>query len=215
MRLGRRIAPAAEWLFDNSHLIQEQIELARAHLSPGYSRALPRLKSGPRKGFPRIYDTVLELVRHTDGQVDLENLSRFVKAYQEVQPLTLGELWAVPIMLRLTLIENLHRVTKRIAWRRRQRDAALLWAERFLKVLRNTPRQFVAALGDFVRADPPLTAPFVAELIANIDGVDPALGLALNWLEQELSNRGQTIEQIQQSENQAQAANHVLSLIHI
>ena len=209
VRLGRRIAPAAEWLFDNSHLIQEQIELARAHLSPGYSRALPRLKSGPRKGFPRIYDTVLELVRHTDGQVDLENLSRFVKAYQEVQPLTLGELWAVPIMLRLTLIENLHRVTKRIAWRRRQRDAALLWAERFLKVLRNTPRQFVAALGDFVRADPPLTAPFVAELIANIDGVDPALGLALNWLEQELSNRGQTIEQIQQSENQAQAANHV------
>ena len=209
VRLGRRIAPAEEWLLDNSHLIHEQIELARAHLPPGYSRELPRLKSGPRKGFPRTYDIVLELVRHTDGQVDLENLSRFVKAYQEVRPLTLGELWAVPIMLRLTLIENLHLVTKRIAWRRRQRDAALVWAERFLKVLRNNPRQFVTALGDFVRADPPLTAPFIAELIANIDGVDPSLGLALNWLEQELSNRGQTIEQIQQSENQAQAANHV------
>jgi cyclic beta-1,2-glucan synthetase len=82
---GRRIAPAAEWLLDNYHLIQEQIELARAHLPPGYSRELPRLKSGPRKGFPRIYDIVLELVRHTDGQIDRENLSLFVKAYQRVR----------------------------------------------------------------------------------------------------------------------------------
>ena len=209
VRQGRRIAPAAEWLLDNYHLIQEQIELARAHLPPGYSRELPRLKSGPRKGFPRIYDIVLELVRHTDGQIDRENLSLFVKAYQRVRPLTLGELWAVPIMLRLTLIENLHFVSKRIAWRRNQRDAALVWAERFLKVVETNPRQFVTALGDFVRAEPPLTAPFIAELIANIDGVNPSFGLALNWLEQELSDRGQTIERIQQSENQAQAANQV------
>jgi cyclic beta-1,2-glucan synthetase len=112
-------------------------------------------------------------------------------------------------MLRLTLIENLHFVSKRIAWRRNQRDAALVWAERFLKVVETNPRQFVTALGDFVRAEPPLTAPFIAELIANIDGVNPSFGLALNWLEQELSDRGQTIERIQQSENQAQAANQV------
>lgn len=209
VRLGRRIAPAAEWFLDNYHLIQEQIELTRAHLPPVYSRELPRLKSGPRKGFPGIYDVVLELVRHTDGQIDKANLSRFINAYQEVRPLTLGELWAVPIMLRLTLIENLHLVARRIAWRRGQMDAALVWAERFLKVVENNPRQFVTTLGDFVRADPSLTAPFIAELIANIDGVNPSLGLALNWLEQELSHRGQTIERIQQSENQAQAANHI------
>lgn len=206
---GHRVAPAAEWLLDNYHLIQEQIELAEAHLSPGYSRELPRLKAGPRKGYPRIFDVVMDLVRHTDGQIDLENLGRFVRAYQEAQPLTLGELWAVPIMLRLSLIENLHLAAEQIAWRRNQRDAALFWAERFLKVVENHPRMFVATLGDFVRAAPPLTTPFLAELVANIDGVNPALGLALNWLEQELSDRGQTLERIQQSENQAQAANLV------
>jgi cyclic beta-1,2-glucan glucanotransferase len=209
VRQGSRIAPAAEWLLDNYHLIQEQIELARAHLSPGYSRELPRLKSGRRKGFPRIYGIVRELVRHTDGQVDAENLGHFVKAYQEVTPLTLGELWAAPIMLRLTLIENLHFVSRQIAWRRSQRDAALVWAERFLKVVETNPREFVTELGDFVRAAPTLTAPFIAELIANIDGVNPTLGLALNWIEQELSGSGQTIELIQQSENEAQAANQV------
>lgn len=206
---GYRIAPAGEWLLDNYHLIQEQIELARAHLSPGYSRELPRLKAGPRKGFPRVYDIVMELVRHTDGQVDLENLSRFIRSYQESHPLTLGELWAVPIMLRLSLIENLHLVAQRIAWRRQQRDAALLWAERFLKAVGKNPRMFVTTLGDFVRAEPSLTSPFIEELVSNIDGVNPALGLALNWLEQELSERGQTLERIQQSENQAQAANLV------
>ncbi|MBP7010167.1 MAG: cyclic beta 1-2 glucan synthetase [Kiritimatiellae bacterium] len=206
---GYRIAPAAEWLLDNYHLIQEQIELAQAHLSPGYSRELPRLTAGPRRGFPRIFDIVMEVVRHTDGLVDHENLSRFIRAYQETHPLTLGELWAVPIMLRLCLIENLHLVAQRIAWRRSQRDAALLWADRFLKVVESNPRMFVTTLGDFVRAAPPLTPPFIAELVANIDGVNPSLGLALNWLEQELSDHGQTIERIQLSENQAQAANLV------
>jgi cyclic beta-1,2-glucan synthetase len=209
VRKGARIAPAGEWLLDNYHLIQEQIELARAHLPPGYSRELPRLIQGPRKGFPRVYDVVMELVRHSDGQVDPDNLSHFIRAYQTVHPLTLGELWAVPIMLRLSLIENLHLVAQRIAWRRSQRDSALVWAKHFLNVVETNPRQFVTVLGDFVRDAPALTPPFVAELVANIDGVNPTLGLALNWIEQELSDHGQTIERIQQGENQDQAANHV------
>ncbi len=206
VRRGHRISPAAEWLLDNYLLIQEQIELAHAHLSPGYSRGLPRLTAGPRRGLPRIYDIVMEVVRHTDGQVDRENLSGFIRAYQETHPLTLGELWAVPIMLRLSLIENLLLVAQRIAWQRGQRDAALHWADRFLETVETNPRMFVTTLGDFVRAAPPLTPPFIAELVTNIDGVNPVLGLAINWLEQELSDRGQTIERIQQSENQSQAA---------
>ena len=209
VRQRHRISPAAEWLLDNFHLIQEQIELAQAHLSPGYSRGLPRLTTGPRRGFPRIYDIVLEVVRHTDGQVGHENLSLFIRAYQETHPLTLGELWAVPIMLRLSLIEKLHLVTQRIAWRSSQRDEALHWADRFLKKVETNPRMFVTTLGDFVRAAPPLTSPFISELVANIDGVNPTLGLALNWLEQELSEHGQTIDLVLQNENQAQAADLV------
>ena len=206
---GHRISPAAEWLLDNYHLIQEQIELTQSHLSPGYSRGLPRLTAGPRRGFPRIYDIVMEVVRHTDAQVSQENLSCFIHAYQQVRSLTLGELWAAPIMLRLSLIENLVLVAQRIAWRRNQSDTALHWAERFLQVVETNPKMFVTTLGDFVRVAPPLTAPLIAELVTSIDGVNPVLGLALNWLEQELSERGQTIEGVLQSENQAQAADLV------
>ena len=109
------VTPAAEWLLDNFYLIEEQIQLARRHLPREYSRELPRLTNGPSAGSPRVYDIVLELIAHVDAQIDADSLSAFVAAYQKVAPLKLGELWAVPIMLRLGLIENLARVTTGLA----------------------------------------------------------------------------------------------------
>ena len=207
VRGGHRVAPAAEWLLDNYYLIAEQIDLARLHLPKLYSRTLPRLRSGPLRGFPRIYDLALELVSHTDGRVDADNLTSFVRAYQRVQPLKLGELWAIPIMLRLTLLENLRRVSHRIAWRRRQHDLALEWARRFISVVQEDPRLFVTELAEFVRSAPSMSPPFIAELFASIEGLHAAFNLAINWIEQELSQQGQTIEMIQQAESQDEAAN--------
>jgi cyclic beta-1,2-glucan synthetase len=112
---NRRITPAGEWLLDNFYLIEEQISTAKRHLPKGYSRELPRLARGPSAGCPRVYDIALEIIAHGDGRVDTESLSRFVAAYQTVTALKLGELWAIPIMLRLALIENLRRVGVRIA----------------------------------------------------------------------------------------------------
>jgi hypothetical protein len=106
---NRRIAPAGEWLLDNFYLIEEQIRTARRYLPKGYSRELPRLLNGPSAGLPRVYDIALEIISHGDGRIDLESLSSFVAAYQTVTVLKLGELWAIPIMLRLALIENLRR----------------------------------------------------------------------------------------------------------
>ena len=111
---SRRITPAAEWLLDNFYLIEEQIQMARRHLPRGYSRELPRLLNGPSAGLPRVYDIVLELISHVDAQIDAEPLSAFIAAYQTVGSLKLGELWAIPIMLRLGLIENLQRITTRL-----------------------------------------------------------------------------------------------------
>src|ERR1700676_2855223 len=127
---SRRITPAAEWLLDNFYLIEEQIQMARRHLPRGYSRELPRLLNSSSAGLPRVYDIVLELISHVDAQIDAEPLSAFVAAYQTVHSLKLGELWAVPIMLRLGLIENLQRVTTRLAIAREDRNLADLWVDR-------------------------------------------------------------------------------------
>ena len=113
--MQRRVTPAGEWLLDNFYLIEEEIRTAKRHLPPGYSRELPRLRSGPSAGLPRVYDLALQTVAHGDARVGRGTLSRFVASYQSVKMLQLGELWAIPIMLRLALIENLRRVAVRIA----------------------------------------------------------------------------------------------------
>jgi len=206
---GREVAPAAEWLLDNFYLIEDQIAIARAHLPPGYSRQLPRLRGGGSQGIPRVYHLILELVSHTDGHVDWENLSAFVAAYQSVQPLSLGELWAVPIMLRLTLIENLRRVSQRVTQRRRDRDVALEAARRFLEVADQAPQDIITELADFVRLRPPMSMAFIAEFVADLQGHHAGLGLVIMWVEQQLAEAGQTIEQVQQAESREQAADQV------
>src|ERR1035437_3869086 len=127
---SRRITPAAEWLLDNFYLIEEQIQMAKRHLPRGYSQELPRLLNGPSAGLPRVYDIVLELISHVDAQIDAEPLRAFIAAYQTVQSLKLGELWAIPIMLRLGLIENLQRITNRLTIARDDRDLADSWVDR-------------------------------------------------------------------------------------
>lgn len=103
---SRRVTPAAEWLLDNFFLIEDHIRTAKTHLPKGYSRELPRLMNGASAGLPRVYDIALETISHGDGRVDEQSLSRFIFSYQTVMPLALGELWAIPIMLRLALIEK-------------------------------------------------------------------------------------------------------------
>ncbi|MFA6133277.1 MAG: glucoamylase family protein [Phycisphaerae bacterium] len=208
IRHGHSQAPAATWLVENYTFIQEQIAQVRLIFPPGYSRQLPRLLSGPLKGFPRIYEMAIELVSHTDGRVDAENISAFVRSYQTVHPLKLGELWAVPIMVSLALVENLRRVSRRIAWRRRHQESAVDWSQRFVQAVRLDPKSLIMILADFVRSEPVLSAPFLAELTSCLQGTHPAMGLVINWVEQELSERGQTLELIQQAESHDQAADH-------
>ncbi|HSK14256.1 MAG TPA: hypothetical protein VK907_13640, partial [Phnomibacter sp.] len=115
VRVEKNISPASVWLLDNFYLIEEQIAIARKHLPKGYSKSLPYVMDGASTSIPRIYDIVSELISHSDGRVDIKGLSRFVAAYQTTTLLTLGELWAIPIMLRLAVIENLRRVGVMIA----------------------------------------------------------------------------------------------------
>jgi cyclic beta-1,2-glucan synthetase len=53
--LGKSITPAAEWLIDNYHLVEEQIRQTRADLPKGFYRQLPKLAEGPLAGHPRIF----------------------------------------------------------------------------------------------------------------------------------------------------------------
>jgi len=202
------LVPAGDWLLDNQHLILGEVALVRRHLPRGYSRELPRLIAGDPLGMPRVYALALELISHADGRADADSLDRFLVAYQTVAPLALGELWAMPIMLRLALIENLRRIAARVDGVQQQRRDAAVWAERLLRVAEDNPSSLVIEIADLARADL-VAAGFVAELHRLLHGRHHGVALVLQWLDQRLAERQLTVAELIRSDNQVQAADQV------
>ncbi|MFS8136856.1 MAG: cyclic beta 1-2 glucan synthetase, partial [Thermomonas sp.] len=209
VQANRRLTPAGDWLLDNLYLVEEQIRIARRHLPKGYSRELPRLDLGPSDKLPRVYDIALNAISHGDGRVDLDSLSRFIAAYQSVTPLNLGELWAIPIMLRLALIENLRRISSQVITDRIDRNHADVWADRLIDVAESDSKNVVLVVADMARSQPPRSSAFVAEVTRRLQGHSSALALPLTWIEQWLADGEQSISQLVQAENRQQAAEQV------
>ena len=114
LQSGQVIAPAAEWLLDNFHLVEQQLRQIHDDLPPGFYRQLPKLAEGPFAGYPRVFGLTWAYVAHSDSLMSGPVLKRYVMAYQQVQPLMIGELWAVAITLRIVLIENMRRLAQQI-----------------------------------------------------------------------------------------------------
>ena len=209
IKAGRQVTPASEWLLDNFYLIEEHIRTARRHLPKNYSKELPRLADQDAEGNPRVYQIALEIISHGDGRVDPESLARFVDSYQEIAPLKLGELWAIPIMLRIALIENLRRVAARVYDNRQQRDRANTWADQMGETAEKNPSDLILLVADMARSPQPMSSGFVAELARRLQGQSSALTLALQWVTTRLADDGLTIEQQIQAEIGQQAADQV------
>jgi hypothetical protein len=205
----RRITPAGEWLLDNFYLIEDQIHTSKRHLPKGYSKELPCLQNGKSFGLPRAYSIALEIISHGDGRVDPENLSRFIAAYQTVSSLKLGELWAIPIMLRLALIENLYRVAKVIAVSTSDRDLADKWADKISDTAEKDPKNLISVVADMANSNLNLTSTFVAELARRMQGRSSVFTLPMSWIERQLAESELTVEQMVQLVNRQLAADQV------
>jgi cyclic beta-1,2-glucan synthetase len=168
---GRAITPAAEWLIDNYHLVEKQIRQIRSDLPPGYYRQLPKIAAGPLSGFPRVFGMAWAFVAHTDSRFDSEMLVRYVRAYQEVQPLSIGELWAVSITLRIVLIENLRRLAQQIVNNREAREKADDLADRLLGAGGGNADPLSEALAD--QKNGRLSEAFAVQLVHRLRDQDP------------------------------------------
>ena len=203
----RPITPAAEWLVDNFHLVEDQIREIRTDLPPSYYRQLPKLAEGPFKGYPRIFEIAWAFVAHSDSRFEAEMLRRFVSAYQHVQPLTIGELWALAITIRVVLVENLRRLSDLIVGSQASRDAADVLAERLLGEGIKSPELTAVALQQFTHL--PLTRSFAVQLVQRLRDEDPATTPALLWLDQRLSSQGTNADEIVREEHRRQGAANV------
>ena len=190
---GDVVDPAAEWLLDNFHLVESEAHAVRHDLPNRYYRKLPKLAAREHSGKARLYAMALALIRHGDGRLDQERLTRFVVAYQTVAPLTIGELWAWPSMLKLALIENLRILADgMMAARAARREADGV----------------VAALESGLATHPfpsLLHSAFVAQVRQRMREYDPRVSSLRLRVEETLAAAGTTPEDVVRTENQRQA----------
>jgi len=213
---GRATTPAAEWLIDNYHLIERQIRQISMDLPPSYYRQLPKLVSGPFAGYPRVFGMAWAFVAHTDSSFDADILVSFINAYQTIQPLMIGELWAASITLQIVLIENLRRLAQQITRSRVARHEADGVADRLLGVSGRDAEPASIVFAD--RSAGPLSEAFAVQLVHRLRDQDPKVTPALAWLDDRLSKQEMTadaaVREVQRSHGAANVTmrNIVMSL---
>ena len=201
-------APAAEWLLDNFYIIEEQVKLIRKNLSRGHYSRLPVLKKGYLKGYPRVYAMAFEMVAHSDGRIDEKTITGFIDAYQSQVMLSMGELWAVPLMLRIALIESIRNVCDRIHTSRQE------WhrAESFLTYITShevDEQQIDIALSEQLNQMEEIAPPFVEHLIQKLRKHGNGLSVVTALLDLRLREVHSSTEAITGLEHQLQAAMQV------
>lgn len=204
---GRPMTPAAEWLVDNYHMVEKQVREIGADLPPGYYRQLPKLASGPFAGYPRVFGIAWALVAHTDSRFDPEMLVRFIRAYQKTHPLTIGELWAVSLTLRIVLIENLRRVSRQISQNSESRLAADGLANRLLGIGGRSIESVAVVLTSFEAA--PLSEALAVQLVHRLRDQDPRFTPALTWLDARLELQRTNVETAVRDVHRRQGAANV------
>ena len=197
---GDPVPPSAEWLLDNFHLIEAEVVHVRRDLPPSYYRQLPTLVSPGLRATTRVHYLAVELLRHSDARLDTERLERFLAAYQTSAPLSLGEIWAWPSVLKAALVENVRRLTDELLAARaaRRRGAAFV-----------APLEAEAKDEEVAPLPDELPTPFVAELLSRMREFGPRAKALRERLEARLSLSGQTAEHVIRSEQQAEAAAQV------
>ncbi len=196
MRTGQFVVSAAEWLLDNFHLIASQITDIRRNLPRTYSRTLPALASREHTGHARVYAIAVEPIRHSDSRLDPQQLIQFLNSYQRVAPLTIGELWAWPSMLKLALIENLRRLAEELLSARTARLAADGYVS-------TTEEGGIGAL-------PAATnAAFIVQLLHRIREYGPGLSAVRTAVDSDLASRQTTAEETIRGEHQRQGVAQV------
>ncbi len=206
--------PSAEWLMDNFHIVEEQLREVEQDLPPKYYKELPKLKKGEYANYPRVYHLAIEIVKHTDNRLEMPALKAFIESYQEQNPLSIGELWAFPISLRLSLIENLRRFAIQTLQVAQDFEAANEFANTLQKLADKEfsvkSFELLSETFDKERITTKFSDAFLVQLATRLRGQgDDIPSFALEKLEHRLRPEGETIEHLAHREHNRQAAAQV------
>ena len=194
------VSPAAEWLLDNFHIISAAVRDIQHDLPPAFFKRLPRVAADEFAGLPRIYALALELIGSSGGRLEAQRLQRFVSAFQSVAPLTMGELWAWPSVLKLALLDNLRMRADQLAATRAQRQAA----DRLAMAVEAAPVDGARIPVEQWPAH--VHHAFVTRLLQRSRALGPIASRLHRQLDDALAARGETVEDAIRAEGQSQAS---------
>ena len=186
-RVEQGLLLSAEWLLDNAYIIQGHITDFKRNLPRRFYEQLPVVAQGPQTGQPRAYSIAVALIEATDGLLSRDSIYTFLQTYQATTALTMGELWALPLMLRLRLIERLRELALTVDLRQRERELADFWASRLLAAARKDPDQMISFLAELTREQPTPTAHFADQLVSHLHDEEAASLSVRQWLERKLA----------------------------
>jgi cyclic beta-1,2-glucan synthetase len=204
--LGQRTSPVVEWILDNEYIVESNIREVQQNLSRRFYRELPALSDGPHRGMPRVYDLAGQLVADTALRLDRESIVSFIEAYQSVTILTTAELWAIPQMLRIALIESILTLAAGGLTELRDREIADFWAYRLVAASRRDPNHLFAMMAELTQYQPEPSRHFSFQLVDHLYGEQEPAVLVTSWLERVFQ---QPIEEVNDREQDRQAKEQV------
>jgi cyclic beta-1,2-glucan synthetase len=210
---GESLSPGAEWLLDNHHIVLQHISEVRRFFPKRYDKTLPKIAEGASRGYPRVYTLTLQVLIHSDAVVDTEILSAFISGFQSRKPLTSGELWAVPIMLKFALVENLRRLIQRIVDEREE----LLYVDGFLQRVTSSTESTTPHVGTDtlielakeIKSRPSLAGRGAVHVLKQLRLRGSRTPLALKWFEERIREQGNDPEELIRAEHQRQAFDQI------
>lgn len=212
------VTSSAEWLLDNTHVIEGTIEEVQRNLPKKYYDKLPVLLDGPRKDYPRVYAIAEDMIRATGNKLNREQIVAFLESYQKVQPLSIGELWAVPLMLRLGLVDCLNSLATQIDKDLKETELASFWGNRLLSAARNEPEAIEEFLEILKKEQPNPTAHFADELLSHLFDEEKVIPLIKKWLEQVFAMPLEEVikqEQMEKTHEEVAFSSAIVSLINL
>lgn len=199
----REVVAAAEWLLDNLYLIEKEYKDIKHNMPESYYKNLPVIGKGMMKGYPRAYHIAVEIVSHTDGIVDESTIELFIKSYQKNAILTSGELWALPIMLRIALIQNISKIVEKIIFAQSEKKRGDFVADRLINA--SAEKKLEEELNKMSLENVAFSSHFVERLIKVLrdNGIDNAE--VYKWIDEELEVAQSNTEKMINSEHQKEA----------
>lgn len=201
------LSPAGDWIVDNFHIIQDQIREIKEDLPKRYYIELPKIDIGELKGYPRVYALSLTMVAHLDSQLDINTLERFISSYQTKSPLLIGEIWAIPIALRIALIENLRRLSFDVAQSQKIKNKVNFLADKLEKSYKNASidtSEIITELSNMLGKNNKQDFTILSQLSQRLHSLSPEIVPACQVIEDYLKMKDLSIEEVVNTEHNQQ-----------